>query len=131
MCSAVYDFTSEILREEQPAQAKFYGNLANGAGVAVAMTFVESMISDIQKYDSDVAIKERFSATWEHAKRMMQEIPNTQRTKLLAFMEVSDTFFESLGKIVRICMKNGESQQMYVDSWRDLASSGLLTIPFD
>jgi hypothetical protein len=37
-----------------------------------------------------------------------------------------EQFMAKLTKTIEICSSNGESQQMYVDMWRELAKSGLV-----
>jgi len=43
--------------------------------------------------------------------------------------EGNEAFLSDLGKTIEVCALNTEGQQTYIDLYRDLARSGLLTIP--
>ncbi len=43
--------------------------------------------------------------------------------------EGGSQFAEKVAATVKICMANFEGQQGYIDSWHELAKSGLLTVP--
>ena len=121
MCAAAYDATSEVLSESQPGRAKQFSELANGAELAVLI----SIVWDGLKPD---LTPEAFDALWTAAKVAGSELPKTRRTFLLAEAE---TFFAKLGETVKVCASNLESQQKYIDTWRELAKSGLLQLPSD
>jgi hypothetical protein len=75
-----------------------------------------------------------FNALWNFSKTLMQSIPEVQRTKILSDLESTtdkdgSIFFEKLKNTLEICIRNLDGQQFYIDSWRNLAKSGLLKIP--
>jgi len=75
-----------------------------------------------------------FNALWNFSKTLMRSIPEVQRTRMLSDMESyldqdSSIFFNKLKNTLEICTRNLDGQQFYVDSWRNLAKSGLLKIP--
>lgn len=125
-CAAAYDIMAEIL-ESQPAQAQQMKELANGAEIAVIMALV---IDDLKQ---DIT-PEKFNALWSFAKVAGREIPKTRRTTMLAEAEAlgpkgENSFVDKMAATVKNCVKNLESQQTYIDSWRELAKSGLLKLP--
>ena len=127
MCSATYTILSRIMRGEKPARAKQLKQLANGAGVAVTMAVVlDGMEKDISK--------ERFSALWNTAKLMGSELPQTKLVGLQAELESATgdratVFSKDLNATFKVCLNNLKGQQFYIESWRELAKSGLLTFP--
>lgn len=128
MCAATYDAMAELLSEEQPARSQQISELANGAEMAVIMSMVTDGI------DTDIT-PERFNSLWKMAQVVGTELPKTRRTMLLAEMESSKTkeqagiFLSNLSATFEVCVKNLSGQQMYIDSWRELGISGLLTLP--
>jgi len=127
ICAAAYDLMSEIMQESAPARAKQLGDLANGAELAVIISMIASEIDDKMT-------PEKFDNVWNFSKLSGGEIPKTMRTRLLADLESDSSkdksvFLSNLGKTVAVCAGNLESQQKYIDLWRDLAKSGLLKIP--
>ncbi len=127
MCAATYDLMAEILSEAQPARSKQLRELVNGAKVAVTMSIV---------YDGlDPKISpDRFNALWSMAKLSGTELPKTRLTMLAAEAEANtgknnEVFIRNLTATVEICIRNLEGQQMYIDTWRELAKSGLLQTP--
>jgi len=128
MCAAAYDFMAEILSEAQPARSRQLKDLANGAEVAVTM----SMVSD--GLDPQIT-QEHFNSLWSMAKLAGTELPRTRRTMLAAEAESSTDkegskiFLANLSATISVCFKNLEGQQMYIDTWRGLAKSGLLKLP--
>jgi len=128
MCAATYDFMAAVLSEAQPARSRQLKDIANGAEMAVIM----SMVSD--GLDSEMT-QERFYSLWTMAKLAGSELPLTRRTMLAADAESSSdkkgakVFFANLSATMSVCVKNLEAQQMYIDTWRELAKSGLLKLP--
>jgi len=125
-CAAAYDIMAEIF-ESQPTQSQQMKELGNGAETAVTMSLV---LDDIKK---DIT-PEKFNALWSFAKVAGQEIPKTRRTTMLAEAESlgkkgANAFVAKVFATVKICVGNLESQQAYIDSWRELAKSGLLKLP--
>jgi hypothetical protein len=68
------------------------------------------------------------------AKLAGTELPKTSRTFLMAEAESTpkdeiDKFLENLGAAVEVCASNLDGQKTHIDAWRDVAKSGLLTLP--
>jgi len=126
VCAASYKVMAEFF-ESKPAQSQRLKDFANGAELAVGMTLV------LDDLGSDIS-PERFNALWRYAQLAIEEWPKTQLTAILVDAEVlgdegADRFFEKVTATVEICISNLKSQQMYIDSWRELAKSGLLKFP--
>jgi len=127
MCAATYDLMADFLSATKPAQSQVIRNTANGAEVAVMM----SILSDGLKPGIP---QERFNALFASAKLASTERPKTSRNWLLAEAKSyddkeSNTFLKNLMATFAVCAKNAKAQQMYIDSWRELAKSGLLKFP--
>lgn len=131
-CAALYNTLSGLYQlRDNPAQAKEFNNLGNGAEVAVAMTFVVSAFGASLENVSP----SRFNATWDFAKVAMKEMPSAQQTTISANIEMGMKGTTELKNEVQavidgatICIKNRELQQTYINIWRELATSGLLTL---
>ncbi len=126
-CSAAYDVMAMVIGESNPAQAKQYNDLGNGASLAVAMSHVADGLSS----DMD---PERFNSMWNYSKTLADSIPETKTTMILADAETlgdskAEEFITKLAETVKICMANLKGQQAYIDIWRELAKSGLLEMP--
>ena len=127
-CAASYDIISEILANlSEPAQSKQMSEFANGAELAVGISMVMNDFSD------DITA-ERFNALWSYSKIAMEEWPASQRTGMLADAERLgkdgyQEFVKNISATVNICISNLEDQQRYIDTWRELAKSGLLQFP--
>jgi len=122
-CSAAYEIMSVILKST-PAQARKIKDLSNGATIAVTMSHVTNDLSE------DIST-EKLSALWAYSQHLAISIPETKKTMMLADAEVlgkdgAELFVEKITKTVEACMKNLDGQQIYIDSWRELAKSGLL-----
>jgi hypothetical protein len=127
MCAATYDVMAEIMTSSHPARSQQLRELANGSEVAVTMAIV------LDGLEPDMS-QDRFNALWSMAKLASTEIPSTKRTMLAADAESikgkeGEVFLGNLSATLEICIKNLEGQQMYIDSWRELAKSGLLKFP--
>lgn len=128
MCAATYDFAAKIFAEEQPARSQQLNELGNGAEVAVTMAVFSGGL------DPEIS-QERFNALWSVAKLSGTEIPKTRMTILAAEEESyagnnnKVVFLENISATIEVCLKNLEGQQMLIDTWRELAKSGLLQVP--
>ena len=125
-CSAAYDVMAMVLGESNPAQSNQYKDLGNGASLAVVMSHVADGLSQ----DMD---PERFNSLWNYSKTLADSIPETKTTMILADAESlgdsgTEKFITKLAETVKICMANLEGQQTHIDTWRELAKSGLLEI---
>lgn len=126
-CSANYDVMAMLLAESNPAQEKQYKDLGNGASMAVVMVHVsDGLVPDITP--------ERFNSLWNYSKTLAYSIPETKRTMILADAETlgdkgTEKFITKVAKTTKVCMANLEGQQTYIDAWRELAKSGLLSMP--
>jgi len=118
MCSAVYQIFSAINEADSPATAQLYSEMANGAEVAVLMTFVMSSILDEDE-------PEAFSATVRFGQTSMSALPEQQMTWLLALSEQDDAWSQNMSATYDYCVANLEAQQAYVDMSRELQQSGL------
>lgn len=127
-CSAAYDVMSMLLAESNPMKAKQYSDLGNGASLAVVMSHVaDGLLS------SDIS-PEIFDSLWRFSQTLVDSIPETRKTMILADAErLGDSgtkiFLTKLVGTVKICAANLEGQQTYIDTWRELAKKGFLTIP--
>jgi len=121
-CSAAWDIMATLEERNSTAQAEEFSNLSNGAKLAVGI----SLVADLAMAD-DVN-KDRFNATWEFAKTAMESMPEVQTTSILANLERRgmESWMPDFLAAVTVCSENLESQQLYVDMWRGLATSGLL-----
>jgi len=125
-CSAAYEVMAVIL-ESTPAQAKKVKDLGNGASLAVVMSHVsDGLTSDITP--------EKFTALWAYSKTLADSIPETRKTMILADAEAlgnkgAELFANKISATVKVCLSNLEGQQTYIDTWRELAKSGLLKFP--
>lgn len=116
-----------LFAETNRAQARQYKDLSNGASMAVLMAHVSDGLS------ADIT-QNKFNALWNFSKTLADSIPETKRTMILADSEAlgkegSDKFIEKVAATIKVCISNLEGQQTYIDTWRELAKSGLLTMP--
>jgi len=125
-CVAAYEIVALLLKSK-PAQAKQVKDLSNGATLAVTMSHVaDGLTTNISP--------ERFDALWRYSQLLGDSIPETRRTMILADAEQlgsegATKFAEKIAATVAICMENIKGQQAYIDTWRELAKSGLLQLP--
>ena len=119
ICAASFDVTAEVLAGlSQPAQSKQLQELANGAELAVGISLVMNELS------TDIT-PERFNTIWAFSQMAMEAWPASKRTMIMADAERMgkdgfEEFMSSLGETNKICISNLETQQMYIDIWRDL-----------
>jgi hypothetical protein len=131
-CAALYETISDLNQVwKKPALAKQFSNFGNGAKLAVGMTFVVSNFGTSPKEIS----QSRFNATWNYAKVAMDEMPSVERTAINSLMESAkingnlENEIQAIIAGVAVCVKHLARQQAYIDIWRELATSGLLTLP--
>lgn len=122
-CVAVWQIMSDLFNESK-AQADEYSNLGNGAKIAIVMTFVSTVISE------DKPNPNQFSSTWKLAKTLMDSMPEVQLTSIMADLDARgmDAWSMDFKLTLAQCMDNLETQQMYIDTWRSLAASGILDL---
>lgn len=125
-CAAAYDISSTMMEKSKPAEAAHMHEMANGAEMAVLM----SMVADEMKKDMT---PEKFGAVWTYSKMASREIPKTRLNIIMADAErlgsaAKDEFIKKLANTIAICASNAESQQTYIDMWRNLAKSGILQL---
>ncbi len=126
-CSAAYDVIAMLLNESNPAQAKHYKELGNGASMAVFISHVVDGFTEATNQD-------QLNSLWNYSKILADSIPETKKTMILADAESlgesgADEFLTKLVVTLKVCIANLESQQIYIDIVRDFAKSGLITIP--
>jgi len=124
LCTVVFELSSYFLEDDTPAQAKLLHQLANGTKLAVAMSIFLPRIS------SEMT-PEEFNSSWSYAKHQMQNLPDLARDQADVLLERQgmEQFLTRLIASQEICLQAGEKQQMYVDTWRELAQSGLMKLP--
>ena len=133
-CAALYNTMAALNQSvwNNPKQAEQFNNMGNGAEVAVGITFVVSALGT----SIEEILQSRFNATWDFAKVAMKEMPSVVQTAINANIERGKKGTTAIKDEIQaiidgttICMKNVELQQTYIDIWRELATSGLLTLP--
>ena len=127
MCVASYKVMAVILSQSAPARSQQLKELSNGAKVAILMSQVTDGLS------TDMA-PGKFNSLWKMAQLSSIELPKTRITMLAAELESAnkkgkEAFLNNLSATVAVCAKNLPAQQMYIDTWRELAKSGLLKLP--
>jgi hypothetical protein len=124
-CSAALDIFSVIIAKDAPAQAKQLHQLANGSAMAIAMSLIANELEE------DVNPKQ-FPSLFKFAQSQIDSLVDVKSTMLISEFEMmkqnsqQEQFMTKLTKTIEICSSNRESQQMYVDMWRELAKSGIL-----
>lgn len=130
MCSAAYSKSAEIYANFQPATSERLSQMANGAKVPILMIFVLKSAEG-----GEDGIKDRFASALAMGKVSMVSITETASTRLASDFELmstdgpSEQWFANLAETVNVCIQNSEAQQDYIDSWRDLAASGMVQFP--
>lgn len=128
-CVVTYRFFSEVFSESKPAVSKQYSNMANGANLAIVMSVVSRSMQENQDNFN-------FPSVWNTAKTTAESEVELQTNALQVIFE-TDTREDSMLKLgvelgetnLETCSANATLQQMYVDLWRDLSASGLLSQP--
>jgi len=138
VCAAAYSLAAELLdgQEGGSARSEELNNMGNGAKLAIPMTLLGALTEN--RSSDDPALAKKFSSIWSYGKVAMKEWPEVQRTAILADLERAQDdedavsqWLANLMSTVAVCMKNAESQQMYIDLWRSLATSGIFEPPTD
>ncbi len=127
VCAASYDIMSTIMEPKAPDRAKQIADLGMGARVALGMSMVANEL------EPDIS-QERFNELWASPSLAMAEMPQVQLNSILSDAESMGTegaeaFGKKINATVVICIDNLKSQQMYIDTWQQLAESGLLQMP--
>jgi len=115
-CVATYKLMSLIQKNDSPAFSKQLSDLANGATIALYMSYM-SGISE----NGDLAARDKMG------KVLMESIPDTRFTAITAAGELTNHNEEWQGSVMATleqCHKNLETQQLMVDAWRNLYASG-------
>ena len=77
---------------------------------------------------SDDKVK-AFDDAWLPSKRFADSNIETSTTMILASFEINpEQAMETLTSTLEVCTHNVESQQYYIDSYRDLVAKGLLKV---
>lgn len=124
-CAVAHDIAAVIESSEAPdsASAQESQQLSNGARLASGITFVV----DAMQQGEDLT-PQKFTATWNMAKLAMESNYETLSTSINAKLERDTSaalagFYPTYGR----CLALRELQQEYVNIWRELYGSGLLT----
>ena len=118
-CVAAYKLMSMIQAEASPATAKAMSDKANGATIALYIDYIVGMDSD--------ASSDQFSARVKMANVLMEGIPESQLTSMLAAGEQlkhNDEWFLLVTNTLKICMDNIDTQQELINLWREMYASG-------
>lgn len=126
VCAAAYDVMSGLFKKTHPAQSQKMSEFGNGAELAIMMT----LVNDEMKKDISRA---KFQSVLKYAQIAGTEWPKLSMTTILADRETLGTkgrkvFLEKITLTTKVCLNNIEAQQMYIDSWRALAKSGLIIL---
>ena len=118
-CAATWTILSSVAEEGSP-KAEHFGQVANGAKMAIAMTYISDLPDDVSP--------ERFRSTYKFTQTAMDAMTETVYTSIMADMgsKEGDIWVEDLFSTRAVCEQNLDGQQMYVDLWRNLATSGIL-----
>jgi uncharacterized lipoprotein YehR (DUF1307 family) len=129
ICASAWLIASELMTIDSPAKSQQFKETYNGAKIAVGMTYMNEIITD--KVSDQSLLASKFNSTWEFAKVAMESLPESQFTVMVADLENSDniTWLKNHSATLQVCDQNMETQQHYIDMWRDLATSGLLVFP--
>ena len=131
-CSAVFDVYADFVFSEDSSQSQLMNNLSNGADIAVAMSYVQKLFDDLDNDVDNLAtddFSKRFNNTWAFAKTQMESLPEIQLTSILANLESSkdmEAWTKRLEATFQQCTNNGHEQQLMIDMWREMVTSGML-----
>ena len=73
-----------------------------------------------------------FNRAWTVGKMKMENMPAAKSTWIMAQLEVTDKpeeWSNQVAETMDVCLKNQDTQQMYVDLWRKMLSDGMLSLP--
>jgi len=123
-CAAAYEIAAKLY-EGDPEQIKKFQDLAKGAKLSVIMTHVSD---SIEKSTS----VEAFDTTWEYSKPLGDSISESRKASILAEAEeLGDAglkeYLLKLSETLKVCASNTDAQKIYIELWKSLAESGLLT----
>lgn len=129
-CHVAYEIVSRMMKKQSPAQSDQFHQFANGAKVAIIMTYIRDAMDDMESKSPDLA-SSRFNASIEFGKLAAESLPETKTTALMAIFEAGNEqqqtkWFADIGATINGCVENLEGQQLLIDLWRDLATSGIL-----
>ena len=129
-CHVAYEIYSRLAAKAEPAQSEQFHQFANGAKVAIIMTYIRDAMGDMDPKTPEASTK-RFNAGIEFGKLAAESLPETKATALMAILESGDEgqktqWYADLGATINNCVANLEGQQVLIDLWRHLATSGLL-----
>ncbi len=121
-CSAAYLVYADILSADKPATAKQVKNLSNGATLA-------SQISLFMRSLDDSPTKDEFAAAWEASALTRDSNKEVAYTALLSEFELApETALKELDSKLTRCADNLKHQQAYVETYREMVSTGLLSV---
>jgi len=118
-CVAAYKLMAMIQAEASPAMAKLMSQKANGAKIALSMDYFLGQDSN--------ANSDQISARLKMGKLLMESIPETQLTKMLArgeLLQHNDEWFALVTNTLVQCTDNTDQQQSLINLWRELYASG-------
>lgn len=118
-CVATYNLASMLQAESSPAMSKQLSQLSNGAAIAFYMDYLMGVDSD--------ASSDQLSARINMGKLLMESIPETQLTGMLArgeLLQHNGEWRTLVTNTLGLCMENLDQQKSLVNSWRDLSASG-------
>lgn len=124
-CAATYEFTAQfVFGEQNKAQSDAFHNLSNGAVMAATMAMVSTARHSLTR--------EEILAEWEpiRAKRkwisLIKASLDTEQVALMAGFESDQVgaFSDLLVATSKICQANLDTQQEYIDLWRNLYDLG-------
>ena len=119
-CAAAYRIKSKIV--ESSAEPNEYKNTANGAELAVFMTFLKPLVLE----DSPDPLQ--FRTRMEYAKTLMKSMPNAQLAEIMADYEKQEIndWVANLKATLSHCSDNLEYQQAYIETYRNIMMRGLM-----
>ena len=129
-CHVAYEVFSRLAAKAEPAQSQQFHQFANGAKVAIIMTYIRDAMGDMDPKTPEASTN-RFNAAIEFGKLAAESLPETKATSLMAILESGNEsqktkWYADIGATINHCVGNLEGQQVLIDLWRDLATSGLL-----
>lgn len=124
-CAVAHDIAAVVESSEAPDSASVIESqqLSYGARLASGITFVVNAMAQDEELTP-----QKFTATWNMAKLAMESNYQTISTSINAKLERNTSatladFYPTYGR----CLVLRELQQEYVNIWRELYGSGLLT----
>jgi len=125
MCSAAYSMLAKVNEPESPEYASKLNQFSNGAGIAIVMTYYMRM--DTAKDGS--SWNEDFARVWRHGVTMRESLIDVAATHIASNIEGHglEVSLVKLINTVSICSDNLDAQQAFIDAWRELRESGVLT----